>query len=405
MKQRYNYLVIICLGIVFGGNTLELRSGKDDPKKNRRRTQSVPAQPRGSRLSVTPGSGTRTLGSDSTRSGRPGISISPSRRRGRPSRIQVERHGSRAQSVSPLRRGMVTSGSGTRASSKSPSRRRRRSHQITGAKKPERRAQSVPPQPSELGQGGTRGSSISPGRRPRRPGKEVTDEKKRRPRAQSYGSVDPLLLAGSQSGEGEYAPISSRLMDRRGTKEVREGFDEPRTKDIFEKIEKESAKDFTHQFVSWASNIDFTYADANGWTMLHHAVRHGECSLIISLIEWSDPNDYASNIKNDHGQTPLHFAVETGNPTIVKLLLKGGLGGNKADANIQDDQGLTPLHYAARGGNENIVELLLDNGADANAIDNAKRSPRDYAIRNKKTEIDRLLMQRGGLTKYKNMRR
>jgi len=53
-------------------------------------------------------------------------------------------------------------------------------------------------------------------------------------------------------------------------------------------------------------------------------------------------------------RTALHYAVETGNKEIVKLLLANG-----ARISVQDETESTPLHYAVRANNVELVKVLL----------------------------------------------
>ncbi|WP_264375267.1 ankyrin repeat domain-containing protein [Wolbachia endosymbiont (group B) of Carcina quercana] len=63
---------------------------------------------------------------------------------------------------------------------------------------------------------------------------------------------------------------------------------------------------------------------------------------------------------NTNGNTPLRFAVRSGNLAEVKILLKKG-----ADVNAKDETYfMTPLHCAAASGHKEIVELLIEKGAE-----------------------------------------
>ena len=66
-------------------------------------------------------------------------------------------------------------------------------------------------------------------------------------------------------------------------------------------------------------------------------------------------------IKDEEGDTPLHYAALEGHLDIVKLLLEHG-----ADPNVKDGFGETPLHFAALEGHLDVAKLLLEHGADPN---------------------------------------
>lgn len=70
--------------------------------------------------------------------------------------------------------------------------------------------------------------------------------------------------------------------------------------------------------------------------------------------------------RDETGSTPLHLAVFSGSPEIVKLLLAAG-----ADPNAQDQKGVTPLNTARSfNGLEEISKILLAAGADPALKDN-----------------------------------
>ena len=59
------------------------------------------------------------------------------------------------------------------------------------------------------------------------------------------------------------------------------------------------------------------------------------------------------NAKNDHGDTPLHWAGFNENAAVTEALLNAG-----ADLNTKNDDGNTPLDWAQITGNETAIELL-----------------------------------------------
>ena len=69
------------------------------------------------------------------------------------------------------------------------------------------------------------------------------------------------------------------------------------------------------------------------------------------------------NVVNTDGFTPLHAAVESENPEVVRYLLQRGAKINTAT--VQD--GTTPLHTACYKGNKEIAQILIVAGANIEA--------------------------------------
>jgi ankyrin repeat protein len=121
------------------------------------------------------------------------------------------------------------------------------------------------------------------------------------------------------------------------------------------------------------------------YTPLTYAIEQGNKSLVEALLKaGADPNakseggrapltlsmDYPEifqilldakpdpNITNSMGQPALFVAIEQGAPDKAEALIKAG-----ADVNLKDSYGNSPLKYATDSGNTDIAELLRKNGA------------------------------------------
>ena len=90
----------------------------------------------------------------------------------------------------------------------------------------------------------------------------------------------------------------------------------------------------------------------------------------------------------------IHDAAREGNIEAVKQHLAAG---TKVDA-VMGFDGRTPLLGAVRKGHKEIAELLIANGADVNAKNYERKSPLDFAIKNKLTKTTALLRKHGGKT-------
>ena len=111
-----------------------------------------------------------------------------------------------------------------------------------------------------------------------------------------------------------------------------------------------------------------------GRTVLHNAALQTSNPTIIRLLldAGADPNT-----PDDRGVTPLHLGAQNRNPMVVTHLLSAG-----ADLHTGDNEGYTPLHHAAAwSGNDRVVNLLLTRGANPLADSNDGRTPLHSALR------------------------
>lgn len=95
----------------------------------------------------------------------------------------------------------------------------------------------------------------------------------------------------------------------------------------------------------------------NGVTALHAATRdslHGRPDAVMTLLA----NGARPDLPDHDGNTPLHHAALSEDPTISAMLLDAG-----APVDPINREGLTALALAARTGNEPVLRLLLERGA------------------------------------------
>ena len=130
-------------------------------------------------------------------------------------------------------------------------------------------------------------------------------------------------------------------------------------------------------------------ADANAknnhtQTPLHWAADREVAELLLT-------NGAGVNAKDDFGDTPLHDAASNGHKDVAELLLA-----NKANVNAKNSIGWIPLHYAAQGGYKDLVGLLLANRADVNAKNNDGETALYWAVSQGHKDVAELLRQHGG---------
>jgi ankyrin repeat protein len=136
--------------------------------------------------------------------------------------------------------------------------------------------------------------------------------------------------------------------------------------------------------------LDLEDKDEAGMTMLHHAVRDNNSHLAWSLIE------QGANLRSraNHGKTALHYACLNGYKAVemMKLLLNSDAREIK---NLKDDYGQTPLHYAAKSDFTEGIRLLVDYAVFLDVLDNYGFSPYLWAVIAGKSSATHLLLSLG----------
>jgi ankyrin repeat protein len=104
------------------------------------------------------------------------------------------------------------------------------------------------------------------------------------------------------------------------------------------------------------------------------AVRDGRMDILRALLRaGASPEPVVSHDFPD-GRRPIHWAVVTGQPEAVNILLDAG-----ASIEARTPDGRTALGIAVVEGNPEIVSLLLSRGADLSGRDNTGLTPVDLA--------------------------
>ena len=108
------------------------------------------------------------------------------------------------------------------------------------------------------------------------------------------------------------------------------------------------------------------------------------------------------NIRDADGRTLLMHAVlaEEASLMVVKFLIERGVDVNAVDS----DQQWTALHFAARDQNRDIVKTLLESGAHPEPLDTFGNTPLWRAVMNRAPDLElvRLLMDFGADPRRKN---
>ncbi|XP_033621890.1 B-cell lymphoma 3 protein, partial [Fukomys damarensis] len=111
-----------------------------------------------------------------------------------------------------------------------------------------------------------------------------------------------------------------------------------------------------------------THADEDGDTPLHIAVVQGKLPTVHWLVTLFQHGGRELDVYNNLRQTPLHLAVITTLPAMVRLLVTAGASPMALDQNLcfppQDiKSGRSPLIHAVENNSLSMVQLLLQVGA------------------------------------------
>ena len=138
---------------------------------------------------------------------------------------------------------------------------------------------------------------------------------------------------------------------------------------------------------------DLRLVDKSKRTATHWAAKEGKFGTIQKLLAHDDT---IINHQDDRGQSLLHIAVKSSLED-VDLLLKPKSGEQQShiDTKLQDEEGNTPLLLAVIAENGLLVQRLLDFGVDAKVLNKCGDTALLKAIKQKKEEIWKLLLNAG----------
>ena len=92
--------------------------------------------------------------------------------------------------------------------------------------------------------------------------------------------------------------------------------------------------------------------DSNGWGALHYAARYGNIEMLGHCCTIGANIDATDKM----GKTPLMLAAELARLDIIKELVQ-----RNAQIDLTDEKGFTALHYAVLSGDATVVQWLLEN--------------------------------------------
>jgi serine/threonine-protein phosphatase 6 regulatory ankyrin repeat subunit B len=136
-------------------------------------------------------------------------------------------------------------------------------------------------------------------------------------------------------------------------------------------------------------NVKIDAANVYGWTALMQACYYGHTAVVGVLLD----KGADINLMNSWGATPLLAATQSGNMTLVKMLIQHKASVTPCDKSPTQ---FTPLMAAAQNGHEGITAVLLNNSADPNVqLAGSKYTALMFATLNGHMSLVRLLLKHG----------
>lgn len=130
--------------------------------------------------------------------------------------------------------------------------------------------------------------------------------------------------------------------------------------------------------------------DAFGCTPLHQAIRSRHVYLAVNATSL-DPSHRCITVPGPLGLTPLHLALLSQDPSIVKRFT--GKPGLELDS--QDETGATALHWALKLRNPEFARMLVAAGARTDLADRRGRTPLALARLLQLENVARYLEEQG----------
>lgn len=115
---------------------------------------------------------------------------------------------------------------------------------------------------------------------------------------------------------------------------------------------------------------------------------------VLKIAEFLIDNGADINARTEIGSLPIHIAslLSYGNDELIRLLI---MKGSRLTVGVKDNYGNTPLHYAARSGWTEIINELLLSGSDINSLNENAENPLHVAVKDGQRKAIKLLIEKG----------
>lgn len=115
---------------------------------------------------------------------------------------------------------------------------------------------------------------------------------------------------------------------------------------------------------------------------------------VLKIAEFLIENGADISARTEIGSLPIHIASvgSCGNDELIRLLI---MKGSRLTVDVKDNYGNTPLHYAARSGWTEIINELLLSGSDINSLNEDAENPLHVAVKDGQREAIKLLIEKG----------
>ncbi|KAK9463947.1 ankyrin repeat-containing domain protein, partial [Lipomyces oligophaga] len=151
---------------------------------------------------------------------------------------------------------------------------------------------------------------------------------------------------------------------------------------------------FTHSAGECITTLLKYNMDGEDKFPLHSAVRENKELTVRSILRTSPAVVFQ---RDDDSRTALFWAVSTGHPALVQLLLttakENSSSKHEFDIDDCDEAGWTVAHVASSVGHEEIMEMILAYEPDLTVQTNAGQTALHYAVSKGRLEIARRLAE------------